>query len=80
MAKIKLSLRFPKELIDKPIIYQLSRDFDVITNIRRANIDQEIGWMVLELSGEMDEIDRAIDDLIKKGVKVDPIGGDVVEG
>ncbi|MEW6102752.1 MAG: NIL domain-containing protein [bacterium] len=80
MANIKLSLRFPKELIDKPMIYQLSQDFDVITNIRRANIDKEIGWMVLELSGEMDEIDKAIDDLIKKGVKVDPIGGDIVEG
>ncbi|MEW6007902.1 MAG: NIL domain-containing protein [bacterium] len=80
MEKMRLSLRFPKELIDKPIIYQLTKDFDVVTNIRRANIDQEIGWMVLELSGEMDEIDRAIDDLIKKGLKVDPIGGDVVEG
>jgi len=80
MAKIKLSLRFPKALIDKPIIYQLTRDFDVITNIRRANIDDEIGWMVLELEGEMEEIERAMDDLVKIGVKVDPIYGDIMEG
>lgn len=80
MAKIKVSLRFPKELIDKPIIYSLTKDFDVITNIRRANIDQEIGWMLLELEGEMGELERAMDDLLKKGVKVDPILGDIVEG
>lgn len=80
MAKIKVSLRFPKELIDKPIIYQLTKDFDVITNIRRANIDQEIGWMLLELEGEIGEIERAMEDLVKKGVKVDPISGDIVEG
>lgn len=80
MERIKVSLRFPKELINEPIIYQLTKDFNVITNIRRANIDQEIGWMVLELSGEMTEIERAMDDLLKKGVKVDPIVGDIVEG
>lgn len=80
MANIKVSLRFPKELINKPIIYQLTKDFDVITNIRRANIDQEIGWMFLELEGEMSEIERAIEDLVKKGVKVDPISGDIMEG
>lgn len=80
MEKIKVSLRFPKEIVDKPIIYQLTKDFDVITNIRRAHINEEGGWMVLELSGEMDEIEKAIDDLTKNGVKVDPIVGDIVEG
>ncbi|PIY19380.1 FeS-binding protein, partial [Candidatus Desantisbacteria bacterium CG_4_10_14_3_um_filter_40_18] len=37
-------------------------------------------WMVLELDGEMDEIDRAVEDLAKQGIKVDPIEGDIVEG
>jgi ABC-type methionine transport system ATPase subunit len=76
---MRLSLRFPKSLTSKPVIYQLGHDFNVVTNIRRANIDEEIGWMVLELQGEMDEIERAMEDLERQGVKVDPIEGDVVE-
>lgn len=80
MAKMRLSLRFAKNLVQKPIIYQLGHDFKVVTNIRRANIDKEIGWMILELDGEMEEIERAMENLIKQGVKVDPIEGDVVEG
>jgi ABC-type methionine transport system ATPase subunit len=80
MARIKLSLRFPKSIVDRPIIWKLTREFDVVTNIRRANIDEEIGWMLLELSGEMAEIERAIDSLVKQGVKVDPLEGDIVEG
>ncbi|OIP36771.1 FeS-binding protein [Candidatus Desantisbacteria bacterium CG2_30_40_21] len=80
MAIMRLSLRFTKKLVPKPIIYQLGHDFKVVTNIRKANIDEDLGWMVLELDGEMDEIDRAVEDLAKQGIKVDPIEGDIVEG
>lgn len=80
MAIMRLSLRFPKKLVQKPIIYQLGHNFKVITNIRRANIDEDIGWMILELEGEMEEIERAMEDLSKQGVKVDPIEGDIIEG
>ncbi|MEK7275532.1 MAG: NIL domain-containing protein [Candidatus Desantisbacteria bacterium] len=80
MANMRISLRFPKKLIQEPIIYQLGHDFKVITNIRRANIDEDIGWMVLELEGEMDEIERAMENLNEQGVKVDPIEGDIVAG
>jgi ABC-type methionine transport system ATPase subunit len=80
MAIMRLSLRFPKNLVQKPIIYQLGHDFKVVTNIRRANIDEDIGWMLLELEGEMNEIERAMEDLSKQGVKVDPIERDIIEG
>ena len=80
MARMRVSLTFPKTLIDRPIIYQLGYDFKIITNLRRANIDEEIGWMVLELEGEMEEIERAMEDLSGNGVKVNPIEGDIVAG
>lgn len=80
MATIRLSLRFPKNLVQKPIIYHLGHKFKVVTNIRRANIDEDIGWMLLELDGEMEEIERAMEDLTKQGIKVDPIEKDIIEG
>ncbi|MBU0566437.1 NIL domain-containing protein [bacterium] len=80
MTKMRVSLTFPKVLVGRPIIYQLGYDFKVTTNIRRANIDEEIGWMILELEGEMEEIEQALEDLDRKGVRVNPVGGDIIAG
>jgi hypothetical protein len=52
----------------------------VVTNIRMADVDERVGWVILELNGADDEIQRAIDWAEAKGVRVDPITGDVVEG
>jgi ABC-type methionine transport system ATPase subunit len=75
-----VKLTFPEELITEPIIYHLGQRFKIVTNIRRADIRQDIGWVVLELEGETDEIDSGLEWLTSKGVRVDPVSGDVVEG
>jgi hypothetical protein len=62
------------------VIYRLGREFDVVTNIRRADVREDMGWVVLELEGEEDEIGRGIDWVTSTGVRVDPVSGDVVEG
>jgi len=71
---------FPEGLIKKPIIYTLSHQFKVVTNIRRADISEDKGWVVLELEGEEKEIEDGITWVISKGVRVDPVIGDIVEG
>ena len=71
---------FPQQLIKEPIIYTLSRQFKVVTNIRRADISEDKGWAVLELEGEEEEIEQGITWVISKGVRVDPAVGDIVEG
>jgi ABC-type methionine transport system ATPase subunit len=71
---------FPRKLIKEPIIYQLSHKFEVVTNIRRADVSEDRGWVVLELEGEDKEIDAGIAWVKEKGVRVDPIVGDIVEG
>ena len=78
MAIIRVQLTFPPESVKRPIIYEIGRDFDVVTNIRRANVTANSGWVVLEISGERDEIEKAIDSLKAEGVRVDPVEGDVV--
>ncbi len=71
---------FPQELIKEPIIYNLGQQFNVVPNIRRADISDDKGWVVLELEGDERDIERGIAWVIAKGVRVDPVIGDIVEG
>ena len=80
MAKKQVMFTFPHGLIKEPIIYNLSHKFKVVTNIRRADVSEDRGWVVLELEGEEKEIEAGIAWVMNKGVRVDPVTGDVVEG
>ena len=80
MDKQRVKFTFPTALVTQPIIYNLGRKFEVITNIRRADVRDEMGWVILELEGDNDEIQRGVDWVSSLGVRVDPIAGDVVEG
>ncbi len=80
MVKRQVMFTFPQELIREPIIYTLSHQFKVVTNIRRADVSEDKGWVVLELEGEEKEIEDGITWAISKGVRIDPVIGDIVEG
>jgi hypothetical protein len=80
MAKQRVKFTFPQELITLPIIYQLGKSFNLVTNIRRADVTEDRGWVVLELDGDLPEIERSIEWVTSKGVRVDPVEGDIVEG
>ena len=76
----KVRFTFLDRLIKEPIIYRIGCDFEVVTNIRRADIQEGIGWVILELEGEQQAIDNALEWVRSVGVRVDPAVGDVVEG
>ena len=80
MAKRQMMFTFPEELIKEPIIYNLGQRFKVVTNIRRADVSASKGWVVLELEGEEEDSEQGIKWVTGKGVRVDPVIGDVVEG
>lgn len=80
MVKRSVMFTFPPELVKEPIIYNLSQQFNVITNIRRADVSEDKGWVVLELEGEENDIEQGIAWVTSKGVRVDPVSGDIVEG
>ena len=80
MAIRRVKFTFLQGLIKEPIIYQLGTKFNVVTNIRRADVREDMGWVVLELDGEEEEIDRGIEWVTSVGVRVDPVSGDVIEG
>tara|TARA_B100000315_G_scaffold133194_1_gene122690 strand:- start:39 stop:281 length:243 start_codon:yes stop_codon:yes gene_type:complete len=80
MAKRQVMFTFPQELIKEPIVYNLSQQFGVVTNVRRADVSEDRGWVVLELEGEEKDIEQGIAWVTSKGVRVDPVIGDIVEG
>ncbi len=80
MVKKQVMFTFPEKLVTEPIIYNLSLQFKVVTNIRRADVSEDKGWVVLELEGEEKDIEQGIAWVTAKGVRVDPVIGDIVEG
>jgi len=78
MISVRVKLTFPEHLIRQPLIARIVREFDVMPNIRRANVEETVGWIVCELGGEDEAVERAIDWLKDLGVQVDRLG-DVVE-
>ena len=80
MAKMRAKFTFPPDLVTQPIIYNLGKNFEVVTNIRRADVTENQGWVILELEGEEEEIKRGLGWVSDSGVRVDPVVGDIVEG
>ncbi|HUZ08590.1 MAG TPA: NIL domain-containing protein [Acidimicrobiales bacterium] len=79
MTRVRLKLTFPESLVRAPVIARLVRDFDVVPNIRRAEVRPDSGWMLCEVVGEPGSIDEALAWLREEGVTVDLLG-DVLEG
>ena len=76
----RLWLMYPTRLVTRPIIWELIKKFEVVTNLRQASINDEVGLVCLELSGERGEVKRAIAWLEELGVKVEPVEINTIEG
>ncbi len=61
MITKKAYLYFPRSETEKPIVYHLVKDYDLVINIFRAKVTpQDEGYLSLEVTGEEDNIDRAL--------------------
>ena len=72
MATRRVMLTFTPEITTEPIIYIVSQQFSLMTNIRQANLTEEGGYILLELIGKDKDIEAGIAWAISKGVRVDP--------
>jgi ABC-type methionine transport system ATPase subunit len=77
---LRLFVSFPESLVDKPLIYEIVKRFDVVPNIRRANVEAHSGWIILELTGDHAARDAAVTYLTGVGCTVNRMEGDVVAG
>lgn len=71
MKTKKFLLNFNPRIAEKPIVYHLVKDYDLIINIFRAKITaDEEGFMVLEVSGTDEQIEKGLAFIRSDGVTV----------
>jgi ABC-type methionine transport system ATPase subunit len=74
----RVKLTFPEHLIRQPIIGRLVKEFDVMPNIRRARVEEHVGWLICEIGGDDVRVEHALEWLADLGIQVDRLS-DVVE-
>ncbi len=74
----KMVLRFPRRLVDRPIVSRLVKDFNLDFNILKASITpEEEGLLILEVTGKQEDYDKGINYLTKTGVRIQSLSQDV---
>ncbi|MBI2880854.1 MAG: NIL domain-containing protein [Candidatus Tectomicrobia bacterium] len=72
MAKQFVTVHFEGERIKEPVLCMLGRECDVVTNIFRADVSADKGWVVLELEGSQTALNEAMEYLRRRGVRPEP--------
>ena len=57
------------------MIHTLGSRFDLVTNIRRASIEDRTAWVILELEGSEEAIAEAVRWMADQDVQVERIEG-----
>ncbi len=65
-----IRLVYPAHLIDVPVINQLIRSYELTVNILRAQVTPKEGWVEIQLTGKLAEIEEAITWLVGQGIEV----------
>ena len=74
MARTTVRLTFPGDSLNDPVIYRMGQDYKVVTNIRRADVSEDSGWVELEIDGEPAEVERALEYCRSRGIGVQKLG------
>ena len=76
----KVYLTFPTEKTREAIICDMYDKYRVRFNIRTASVNQQIGLIALELEGPAESVDLALEFFKNRGLTVEPVELDVIEG
>ncbi|MEW6095761.1 MAG: NIL domain-containing protein [bacterium] len=78
MIKKRLVLTFPKESVEQPVTYHLIKDYDLMVNILSAKVNpNEEGRLVIEISGQKENLTSGLNYLKQLGVSIQPLAEDV---
>lgn len=78
--KLRVYLTFDEQTVREPVIWKLAKEYDVVTNIRTAEVKDHMGLVGLEIEGDGDVVEASVKWLESQGVHVDPIEQNVIEG
>lgn len=74
MARTTVRLTFSGDTLNDPVIYRIGQEYKVVTNIRRADVDNDHGWVEVDLDGEPAEVERALEYCRGRGIGVQKLG------
>lgn len=78
MSKTRVVFLFPQELVEEPVTYRLIKEYGLMVNILRASIDpHKQGRMVVELSGDDNQLGAGFNYLENTGVIVEPLAEEI---
>lgn len=72
MALIQVHITATKDQVGEPILYRLAKDFNVVTNVRRAQVEEDYAFVAVDIEGSLSEVQRAIAWLQTTGLHIDP--------
>lgn len=73
MADRRVKLTYPQTLVDRPVLHQMIDKFGLLTNIHRAEVGEGGAWLILDLRGEEQTVDEAVDWLREQGIEVEVV-------
>jgi ABC-type methionine transport system ATPase subunit len=80
LQHVRLNLTFPDDRVNQPILAQVIKNFDLVADIRRAEVEANVGgYIMLEVTGTERQIDDGISFMKALGVGVGFIGADEVQ-
>ena len=69
--KKRVTLTFTQRSVQMPVTYRLAKEFNVAANIIRAQVaPNQVGKLVIELSGDIDQLEAAIDWMQSQDIEV----------
>lgn len=77
---MRLYLTFNQNNVREPLIWKLAQEFAVVTNIRTAEVKEDMGLVGIELEGKTEVVEASVAWLEQQGVHVEPIEQSVLEG
>ncbi len=75
--KQKVKLTFPQHLTNKPVLFTMAKEYDVMPNISRARTTETFGEIFLELEGKAENVNKGLQSLKDMGISVELIDEDV---
>lgn len=69
--KRRVKLTYPMSLQDQPVLYRLIKDYGLATNIRRASVGTDEAWLIVDIEGEQEKMDLALDWASRQGIQVE---------